>query len=457
MAAPEKPDLDYSYTGFAAGLGDGSFPGSQLDNDLANLKQSIDQTIDHIANVVREDGQIQNGAVTKAALAADIQLGVAPPRPWLTATEYAVDDTVSEGNGLYICLEAHTSGTFSTDLAADKWALLVEFTVPVSISDGAVTTAKIADEAVTTAKIDDEAVTTPKLANGGVTRAKIAANAGLSPIGVMEKWPGLIAPAGWLFCAGQAVSRLTYPDLLSALAPALIGTITGGSATITSVNTDLRGLGAEGAALEGPGIPSGATIVSVTATTVVMSATATSSNTGVQFRAFPWGRGDGSTTFNLPDMRDCVGVGRGNMGGTVANRVLTTGAGAPNLNTAVLGALGGVDRHTLTEAQLAAHDHGVTDAGHDHGVTDPEHAHALVIPNSAYAQTTAGSVQGAMGTGTTGTMEVGGATIMATAATGVTVDEATTGLTVDNAGGGEAHPNVQPSRVVNMIIFTGVV
>jgi hypothetical protein len=45
---------------------------------------------------------------------------------WQTATAYDVDDLVEQGGSTYICLEAHTSGTFSTDLAADKWELAVE-------------------------------------------------------------------------------------------------------------------------------------------------------------------------------------------------------------------------------------------------------------------------------------------------------------------------------------------
>lgn len=44
--------------------------------------------------------------------------------PWVTATAYAVDDAVSEGGSSYICIVAHTSGTFATDLAAAKWQLV---------------------------------------------------------------------------------------------------------------------------------------------------------------------------------------------------------------------------------------------------------------------------------------------------------------------------------------------
>ena len=45
---------------------------------------------------------------------------------WVTATAYDVDDLVEEAGSTYICVEAHTSGTFATDLAAAKWELAVE-------------------------------------------------------------------------------------------------------------------------------------------------------------------------------------------------------------------------------------------------------------------------------------------------------------------------------------------
>lgn len=40
---------------------------------------------------------------------------------WVTGTGYTVGDVVQHTSILYKCLVAHTSGTFSTDLAAAKW------------------------------------------------------------------------------------------------------------------------------------------------------------------------------------------------------------------------------------------------------------------------------------------------------------------------------------------------
>jgi len=44
---------------------------------------------------------------------------------WLTATSYVKRDMVKTAGNVYICLEAHTSGTFATDLTALKWELMV--------------------------------------------------------------------------------------------------------------------------------------------------------------------------------------------------------------------------------------------------------------------------------------------------------------------------------------------
>lgn len=43
---------------------------------------------------------------------------------WLTATAYVENDAVEEDGSSYICVEAHTSGTFATDLGAGKWELV---------------------------------------------------------------------------------------------------------------------------------------------------------------------------------------------------------------------------------------------------------------------------------------------------------------------------------------------
>lgn len=48
--------------------------------------------------------------------------------PWVTATAYNIDDAVFYGSSAYVCIEAHTSGTFGADLAADKWQIICQGT-----------------------------------------------------------------------------------------------------------------------------------------------------------------------------------------------------------------------------------------------------------------------------------------------------------------------------------------
>ena len=69
----------------------------------------------------------------------------------------------------------------------------------------------------------------------------------LPPAGALMQFAGTTAPTGFLLCEGQAVSRNAYPDL----------------------------------------------------------------NTVLQTAGYPYGSGDGSTTFNVPDLRGRVAVGKG--------------------------------------------------------------------------------------------------------------------------------------------------
>ena len=61
-----------------------------------------------------------------------------------------------------------------------------------------------------------------------------------------------------------------------------------------------------------------------------------------------YGAGDGSTTFNLPDMRGRTPIGLDNLGGAVAGRVT---------NATALNVSGGAETHTLTLYEMPSHEH----------------------------------------------------------------------------------------------------
>lgn len=149
-----------------------------------------------------------------------------------------------------------------------------------------------------------------------------------------------------------------------------------------------------------------------------------------------WGAGDGSTTFNVPDLRGRVRAGRDNMGGTAAGRLTNTGTGNPGLNGQVLGGAGGVDRHTLATPQIPAHSHT--------GSADSAGAHTHSLTGSFLSQS-AGAALGPTGDN---------AGAYASNPTTSSAGAHTHALTIASAGGGEAHPNVQPTAVVNSVIRT---
>lgn len=68
-----------------------------------------------------------------------------------------------------------------------------------------------------------------------------------------------------------------------------------------------------------------------------------------------YGVGDGSTTFNIPDLRGRVIAGQDDMGGSSANRLTGQTGGVDGTD---LGNVGGQEEHTLTSAQMQ-HNHSI--------------------------------------------------------------------------------------------------
>lgn len=136
-----------------------------------------------------------------------------------------------------------------------------------------------------------------------------------------------------------------------------------------------------------------------------------------------YGVGDGSTTFNVPDLRGRIAVGKDNMGGTAANRMTSGGSG---ITGTTLGASGGAETHALSIAQLASHTH-----------AQDAHTHATVV----------------WGSGPTATPnQICGTTILANSGVPDPTYFAPTSATNQNTGSGTAHNNTQPSLILNKAI-----
>lgn len=154
-----------------------------------------------------------------------------------------------------------------------------------------------------------------------------------APTGAVTAYAGLVCPSGWLWSDGSAVSRTVYANLYAAL---------GGTSS-------------------------------------------------------PWGKGDGKTTFNLPDLR---------------GRTLFGAGAGTGLSNRVLGTLLGEENHLLTVVEMPAHAHPYT-----------------------YDAFGVGGTLGFAGTGA------------------YTPQQSVSGNT-GSVGGGLQHNNMPPGAVINYIIRT---
>jgi hypothetical protein len=175
----------------------------------------------------------------------------------------------------------------------------------------------------------------------------VSANAGALPIGTVIDFAGVVAPANYLPCDntypfGTGVSRTTYANLLGATTVTQNGSTTVSSTSLTGV-ANIAFLAA-GMPLEGAGIPTGTTVISASGTTVVMSQAATAAAT-VPVTFFPWGNGNGTTTFDVPNSPRANTVGSG--GSATSGSPATT-----------VGSRGGAE----TSSAVPSHTHGIASA-----------------------------------------------------------------------------------------------
>jgi hypothetical protein len=255
-----------------------------------------------------------------------------------------VSASVTNGSAFYRCLAAHTSGTFATDLAAGKWVLIVDFatialvaaamiavTPSGTLTSDAQTSFQVLDSGkAPTSHLHPSSAISDSTAAGRALLTAADATAqnvllgttslGFGP-GDIKETATLVLQTGWYWCDGSNKNRVTDANLFNAITIQQTGVLTSGSAVVTGLS-DTTNAGntpmSPGMPVSGTGIQSGTLIQSVdSATQVTLTKTATSSATTALVFA-PFGVGDGSTTFGIPN-RAYLAVGRDNASSSASN------------------------------------------------------------------------------------------------------------------------------------------
>lgn len=171
-------------------------------------------------------------------------------------------------------------------------------------------------------------------------------------VGTIKPWAGLAAPNQYAFAYGQEISRTIYSVLFTAVTLQQTISCSSGSPTATGFS-DTSQI-ARFAVIESLCFAPGTTVLSKTSTTVTFNNNASLSTTDT-IRVFLYGNGNGSTTFNLPDLRGYVVAGRTNMGGIVSSNLTSTYFSTGGAFPDATGAKGGGQFQTLINNNLPAY------------------------------------------------------------------------------------------------------
>ena len=284
------------------------------------------------------------------------------------------------------------------------------------------------------------------------------------PAGSVQMYAMNTAPTGWLLCDGTAVSRTTYANLFAAIVPSK-GTVTitiatPGVVTLAShgfQTGDMIYLTTTGALPTGLSQNTIYYVINVTtstfrlATSAANAAAGTAINTsGTQsgthtLRYCPYGLGNGSSTFNVPDMRGRIPIGGG------------TGSG---LTARVIGTNYGAETVTLDSTSLPTHSHTNTVSGGNTGTQSANHTHtgSPTVGGSNISNGTYGF--SALGGGYQGALIIKGndggsnATVTTGNESANHTHTFTPSISNANAGSGGSHANIPPVITMSYIIKT---
>ena len=225
----------------------------RTDTEYNNIAQSLGGTIDALADIRRDDGQLQNGIVTPESLSPGMALGVLPPVPWTAGVEYKPPQSAWFDNILYQCIEAHVSTpVFADDLAAGYWSPVVDFNPPIDQAENyaAQAAASAAAAAASEAGVDADRVAAEAAAAAAAASQSAASGSATTAANSASAASGSATTASTkaseaaISAANAAASAALYPDAPSdgqtyGRRNAIWSLVSAGVAFISSLTADL--------------------------------------------------------------------------------------------------------------------------------------------------------------------------------------------------------------------------
>ena len=304
------------------------------------------------------------------------------------------------------------------------------------------------------------AINNKTAAISGVDALTDSAGGSWVPAGVINMYAMNVAPTGWLLCDGTAVSRTTYANLFAAIVPSKgTVTITIASPGVVSLTShgfqtgDMIYLTTTGALPTGLSQNTIYFVINVTTSTLRLATSAANAAAGTAIntsgsqsgthtlRYCPYGLGNGSSTFNVPDLRGRSPIGAG------------TGSG---LTARVLGTQYGAETVTLDSTSLPTHSHSNTVSGGSTGTQSASHTHGAYTDGVQLGRATYGF--SGLGGGYQGVLIIRGSDTGSYVSTNTESANHshtfTPSISNANAGSGGSHANIPPVVAMSYIIKT---
>ena len=217
-----------------------------------------------------------------------------------------------------------------------------------TITGGSGVNQTITDPTITgTVTASGATITGATIAGGTIAGGTIAGGTSVNQTIQAPTLTGTVTASGATITGGSTVNQtITNPTITGGTIQA--ATVTGGTFSNPTLTGTITGI---------YGVPTGCIMAWPTNTApdgwLLCYGQAVSRTTYANLFSLlstTFGNGDGSTTFNLPDLRGRVPLGQDDMGGSSAGRVVAA-------EGSVLGGSGGAETHTLTTSEMPAHTH----------------------------------------------------------------------------------------------------